>query len=58
MCVCAEEEKDDVEKKVGEALDENFTVLEEKIEERQKRAGMMGSSLLTLQPEQLLVEKS
>ena len=42
MCVCAEEEKDDVEKKVGEALDENFTVLEEKIEERQKRAGMMG----------------
>lgn len=33
-----EEEKDDVEKKVGEALDENFTVLEEKIEERQKRA--------------------
>ena len=32
-----EEERDDVEKKVGEALDENFDVLEEK---RLKKAGM------------------
>ena len=35
--VALEEERDDVEKKVGEALDENFDVLEEK---RLKKAGM------------------
>jgi len=33
-----EEERDDVEKKVGEALDENFSVLQEKKEMREKRA--------------------
>ena len=35
----AEEEREDVEKKVGEALDENYVVLQEKEESRQKRAG-------------------
>merc|ERR1712212_1180281 len=33
-----EEEREDVEKKVGEALDENFQVLQEKKEMREKRA--------------------
>merc|ERR1712200_271334 len=33
-----EEEREDVEKKVGEALDENYVVLQEKEESRQKRA--------------------
>jgi len=37
-----EDERDDVEKKVGEALDENFTVLEEKKEMREKRAESTG----------------
>jgi len=37
-----EEERDDVEKKVGEALDENFQVLQEKQESREKRAESTG----------------
>ena len=36
-----EEEREDVEKKVGEALDENFTVLEEKKEKRELMNGGM-----------------
>merc|ERR1719244_1256733 len=37
-----EEEREDVEKKVGEALDENFQVLQEKKEMREKRAESTG----------------
>ena len=40
--LASDEEREDVEKKVGEALDENFTVLEEKKEKREelKNGGM------------------
>ncbi len=39
-CSLAEEEREDVEKKVGEALDENFTALAER--EKKKRGDSTG----------------